>query len=392
MNQVENAQTEMAMADNPLLRFFAVEHQFAQAPVEDVTGEWKAISPTTVAACSAVSFYFGNDLQQKLDIPIGLLVSSVGGTQIETWMRPETLASTGEASSFIEKWKDVSKVEFDNIAKVYRDYQHQRDHVHPQIVKAAKAQGSPVPPTPRMPKLRCHDCPSALHHGMIAPLQPFAIRGAIWYQGESNSSRPVPYEKLLPAMIEDWRQVWGNRMPFLFVQIAPHRNIHPAFREAQLNVWQKTPHTAMVVTTDVGDAQNIHPTRKRPVGERLARAARAIGYGEELEYSGPVFNGLRIENNRAVISFTHVGHGLMTKGDVLRGFTLAGSDGNFIPAEAWIEGENVVVTSDKIANPMAVRFAWATVPDVNLFNREGLPAVPFRAEKRADSESATKSK
>lgn len=380
MSRVENAPQEIAAANNPAVRFFAVEHQFAQSPAENVIGAWEPISPATAGACSAAAYYFGNALQQKLRVPIGLLVSSVGGTRIETWMRPETLSTTGESAPLVEKWKSVSAVEFENIATAYRAYQQERDQLHPQAVKSAKAQGAPVPPPPPMPKLRCHDCPGALHHGMIAPLQPYAIRGAIWYQGEANSGQPGPYEGLLPAMIADWRQVWGNEMPFLFVQLAPYRNTHPAFREAQHRIWQKTPRTAMAVTTDVGDAGNIHPTRKRPVGDRLALAARALSYGDKVEYSGPVFSGMSIENSRAVISFEHLGGGLMAKGDTLKGFTLAGADGKFIPAEAVIKGATVVVTADKIAAPVAVRYAWAFVPDVNLFNREGLPAAPFRTD------------
>ena len=313
-------------------------------------------------------------------MPIGLLVSSVRGTRIETWLRSETLAPIAEAGPFIDKWRNVSSGEFGNIATAYRDYQHQRDKVHPQAVKDPKAKGEPIPPEPAMPKLRCHACPSALLNGMIAPLQPSAIRGAISYQGESNSGQPGPYEKLLPAMIADWRRVWGDKLPFLFVQLAPHRNTRPAFREAQHRIWQQTPHTAMVVTTDVGDAANIHPTRTRPVGERLALAARALSYGEEIEYSGPVFKNMSVESGRAVISFTHTGTGLMAMGEELRGFTLAGADEKSLPARAKIEDSTVVITSEQISKPTAVRYNWAMMPEGNLFNREGLPAAPFRSD------------
>jgi sialate O-acetylesterase len=319
-------------------------------------------------------------LQPKIGVPVGLIVSSVGGTRIETWMRPETIAETGEGTALIEKWKAMSPEEFEKIGTVYREFQRQRDEVHPQAVKAAKAKGESPPPEPKMPTQRCHDCPSSLHNGMIAPLEPFAFRGAVWYQGESNAGQPAAYEKLLPAMIADWRKLWGEKLPFLFVQIAPHRSIHPSFRESQARIWQSTPHTAMVVTTDVGNAENIHPTRKRPVGERLAVAARTLVYGETLESSGPVFKAMQIEGQRAVISFTHVGGGLMAKGNALKGFTIAGANGKFLPAKAVIEGDTVVVTSDKVTEPKAVRFGWAQVPEVNLFNREGLPAVPFTAQ------------
>jgi sialate O-acetylesterase len=214
MGRVENSSEEIAAADHPAVRFFTVKDDFSRDPMDEVKGEWKPVSPKTAAGCSAVSYYFGRDLHRKAGVPIGLVVSSVGGTRIETWMSAETLAETGEAISLIEKWKAVSNAEFETIGKAYRAYQYQRDQVHPQAVKAAKAQGVSPPAEPVMPKLRCHDCPSALHNGMIAPLQPFAIRGAIWYQGESNSGQPGPYEKLLPAMITDWRRVWGKRVAF----------------------------------------------------------------------------------------------------------------------------------------------------------------------------------
>jgi sialate O-acetylesterase len=171
-------------------------------------------------------------------------------------------------------------------------------------------------------------------------------------------------------------------LPFLFVQLAPHNSIHPAFREAQHRIWQKTPHSAMVVTTDVGDANDIHPTRKGPVGERLALTARAVAYGESFEYSGPVFDRIKIDSSRAVISFQHIGEGLIVQepGTTLKGFTIAGANGKFIPAQAVIEGNTVVVTAKFITQPSAVRYAWAHVPDANLANRNGLPAVPFRSD------------
>lgn len=380
LKSAAQAAQEIAAANHPAVRFFTVKQQFGQQPSADAAGTWQPVSPETAATCSAVAYFFGTSLQQTTGVPVGLLISSVGGTRIESWMRPETLAATGESGALIEKWKNVSPEEFETIGKAYSAFQHQRDHLHPQAVKAAKARGETPPPAPVAPKLRCHDAPSALHHGMIAPLKSFALRGAIWYQGESNSGQPGPYEKLLPAMIADWRNVWGKELPFLFVQLAPHRSIHPAFREAQHRIWEKTPRTAMVVTTDVGDAANIHPTRKRPVGERLALAARALSYGEKLASSGPVFKSMRIEKDRAVISFTHTGTGLLAKDGALKGFTVAGPDGKFHPADAVIEGATVVVTSNKVPRPTAVRYNWAMVPDGNLFNREGLPAAPFRSD------------
>ena len=384
MKSVANAPNEIAAMNHPAVRFFTVSQQFGQQPLDDVTGAWKPVTPATAANCSAVACYFGTDLYKKLGIPIGLVVSSVGGTRIESWMRSETLASTGESMPLVAKWKNVSSEEFGKIADTYAEFQRQRDQVHPNAVKEAKARGEPAPPPPVGPKQRCHDAPGALHNGMIQPLERFVIRGAIWYQGESNSGQPGPYRKLLPAMIADWRKVWGNDLPFYFVQLASYRNTHPAFREAQQLISQNTPHTAIAVTTDVGDAANIHPTRKRPVGERLALAARALTYGEKIGYSGPVFKGMKVEGNRAIVSFTHEGGGLTMKGDTLKGFTLAGKDGKFIPAQAAIEGATVAVTSEKIPNPTAARYNWSMITEGNLYNRDGLPAAPFRSDAPSD--------
>jgi hypothetical protein len=207
------------------------------------------------------------------------------------------------------------------------------------------------------------------------------LRGVIWYQGESNNDAPLLYRKLFPAMIAAWREQWGQGdFPFLFVQIAPFRSMSPGIREAQLLAWKSTPNTAMVVTTDVGDAEDIHPRQKEPVGQRLALAARALAYGEKLEYSGPEFDRMSVAKDRAVVHFKHTGSGLMAKDGELKGFFVAGADGVFWPAKTEIQGETVEVFSDKVPEPVAVRYGWANVPDVNLYNKEGLPASPFRSD------------
>jgi len=237
--------------------------------------------------------------------------------------------------------------------------------------------------TPRFP-VRANNNPSAptvLYNAMIAPLQSFPIKGAIWYQGEANSDRPRQYLDLFPLMIADWRRDWNvGDFPFLFVQIAPYVGMVPEIREAQFLTLAKTSNTAMAVTTDIGDAEDIHPTRKAPVGARLAFAARALAYGEKIEYSGPLYDSMKVTGNKALISFTHVGGGLVAKDGDLKGFTIAGADKKFVPAKAEIKSNTVVVWSDEITSPVTVRYGWSNVPDVNLFNREGLPASPFRTD------------
>lgn len=223
--------------------------------------------------------------------------------------------------------------------------------------------------------------PTVLYNAMIAPLLPYAIRGVIWYQGESNVGRERQYRSLFPAMIADWRRLWGEgNFPFLFVQIAPFLGNTPELREAQLLTLERTTNTAMAVTIDCGDADDIHPVHKQPMGARLALAARALAYGEKIEYSGPLFNSMSIDGQDAVLHFTHLGGGLVAKDGALKGFTIAGADKLFHPAQAKIVGGTVVVNSAQVPQPVAVRYGWANVPEGNLFNRAGLPASPFRTD------------
>jgi sialate O-acetylesterase len=223
--------------------------------------------------------------------------------------------------------------------------------------------------------------PTVLYNGMIAPLLPYAMRGVIWYQGEANVGRERQYRTLFPAMIADWRRAWNQGdFPFLFVQIAPYQGMSPEIREAQLFSWKQTKNTAMAVTLDCGDANDIHPTHKQPVGARLALAARALAYGEKIEYSGPVFESMKTRGAEVVLNFTHLGGGLVAKEGDLKGFTIAGADKVFHPAKAEIRGSTIVISAAHVSSPVAVRYAWANVPEGNLFNRAGLPASPFRTD------------
>ncbi len=223
--------------------------------------------------------------------------------------------------------------------------------------------------------------PTVLYNAMIHPLLPYAMRGVIWYQGEANVGRERQYQKLFPAMIADWRRLWGEGdFPFLFVQIAPFSGSSPEIREAQLMTEESVPNTAMAVTIDVGDANDIHPPHKQPVGARLALAARALAYGEDIEYSGPIYQSMEAADGQAVLTFSHVGGGLVAKGGELVGFTIAGPDKVFHPAQARIVGDTIVVSGPEVPNPAAVRYAWASVPEANLYNKEGIPASSFRSD------------
>jgi sialate O-acetylesterase len=243
-----------------------------------------------------------------------------------------------------------------------------------------------MPAPPKNP-YRNPNRPSVLYNGMIAPLIPFAVQGAIWYQGESNATRAYQYRKLFSDMIRDWRKNWGSEdFSFLFVQLANFDQAGPAncwaeLREAQ-NMALSLPKTGMAVTIDIGNPKDIHPRNKQEVGRRLALAAEGVTYGCDVVYSGPMYKSMVSEAGKIRVSFDHLDGGLIC-GDAgeLKGFTIAGTDKQFVPAQAKIDGDTVVVWADGVANPVAVRYGWADNPDYcNLYNKAGLPASPFRTD------------
>jgi len=378
LSRAANAAEAIAAAGDPQLRLFTVPRAAADVPATDLSGSWQASTPDTAPSFSAVGWFFGRELRRTLKVPVGLINSSVGGTPAESWTAQAALEGDPELREILEQYAQQVK-NYDPAAAAAR--REQALAKHKQAVARAKVEGKQPPAAPRAATDPRGKRPSGLYNGMIAPLQPYAIAGAIWYQGEGNAGRAAQYQKLFPAMIRSWRQAWGQgEFPFLFVQIAPHQKMTPEIREAQLLTWQKVPHTGMAVTTDVGNETDIHPTQKEPVGTRLALAARAIAYGEKVEYSGPVYRSMKVEGDRAVLSFTHSDGGLVAKEGELRGFTVAGADGNFVAANALIAGDKVVVSSPSVSKPVTVRYGWASTPDVNLFNRAGLPATPFRTD------------
>lgn len=377
---LENWEQEAASANYPLLRHFGVVKNKSISPLEQVRGTWAVCSPETAPNFTAVGYYFGRDLVKQLHVPVGLIHTSWGGTPAEAWTRREALEKS--MPEVLETQKKAA-ADYPSLLAKYQADEPKLLQDWAAACEQAKSAGKPEPrkPAPPSDPVNSSSAPSCLFNAMINPLIPYAVRGVIWYQGEANAGRAQAYQTLFPLMISDWRQLWAQRdLPFFFVQIAPFKGQPPEIREAQLLTWKKTPHTSMVVTTDVGDADDIHPARKEPVGQRLALAARALVYGEKLEYSGPVFESVEFKGPEAVIKFSHVGGGLVAKDGDLKGFTIAGADGKFVPATARIDQDTVVVSAPALPNPVAVRYGWVNVPDVNLFNKEGLPASPFRSD------------
>ncbi|MDB6028687.1 MAG: Sialic acid-specific 9-O-acetylesterase [Verrucomicrobiales bacterium] len=373
LSRAANAKEAIATAADSQLRLFTVPHESADEPQTTVASAWKECTLQTATNFSAVAYFFGRDLRQKLNVPVGLIDSSVGGTPAEAWTSRSTLESDPALKGILDRYAESIKAFEKAESKKPAPKPVPQGKSTPK--KAAKPSTASADPRKSAKRL------SALYNAMIAPLQPYPIAGVIWYQGEANSGRADEYQKLFPAMIKNWRQAWGGKnFPFLFVQIAPHERMSPEIREAQLLTSQKVPRTAMAVITDYGNAKDIHPTDKEPVGHRLALAARAIAYGEKLEYSGPVYKSMKVKGDKAILSFTHLDGGLVAHNGELKGFTIAGEDRHFVDATATIEKDKVVVTSPTVAKPTAVRYGWAPVPDVNLFNQEGLPATPFRTD------------
>jgi sialate O-acetylesterase len=381
MTELTNAQTEIATAKYPRIRLLRVDHNPSDYPVENIIAKlaWTDCNPESVADFSAAAYFFARNLQQNIGVPLGVIESSWGGTAAESWTSLDALSAD---ASLMPVFAARSKM-VDSQATTILDLQRQ-DREFERSAAQARAEGTPAPRRAWHPDFEAW-APSALFNGMIAPLTRFAIRGVIWYQGESNTGpeRAFLYSHLFPAMITDWRRAWGEGdFPFLFVQIANWRSgpkdDWPLVRDAQRTTLSLK-NTGMAVTIDIGDPGDIHPKNKQDVGQRLALAARAIAYGEKIEYSGPLFRQVVRENVALRVWFDHAA-GLMAEGgDVVKGFEVAGVDGKFFPADAKISGATVIVSSPSVVVPVSIRFGWASNPDCNLFNRDGLPASPFQS-------------
>ncbi len=349
VKQSDNAEAEIAAANYPAIRLFYVAREFADEPKKNCYGKWTECNSQTASSFSAVAYFFGREVHWELRVPIGLIHTSWGGTPAEAWTRKEVLQADPELAIYSKRFEEKIAVSEPGILPLN--------------------QGSP----------------SSLYNAMIAPLIPFGIRGAIWYQGESNAREAKLYEKLFPTMIENWREDWRHGdFPFYFVQIAPYNYEVPLICALLRDAQRKSlsvPNTGMAVTLDIGDPNDIHPRNKQEVGKRLALWALAEDYGKQnLIHSGPLYQSMKIEKSKIRLLFDQVGSGFMVKGGKLTHFEIAGDDQKFFPAGARIDGKTVLVSSDQVKKPVAVRFAFNNTDEPNLFNEEGLPASSFRTD------------
>ena len=391
MKEVKNSSEEINAAKFPMVRLLTVPLHVQDTPVENIKeAGWAVALSNNVGSFSAVAYFFGRDLNQALNIPIGLVNSSWGGSCAESWTTRESLLADPDLRPLFE----TSRVQLMDYAKKVNKA---AEVTGPWMaaVEKAKADGKLAPPLPVFEAIPNNPAESwgfasSRYSGMIAPLIRFPIRGAIWYQGESNEGRAWQYRKLLPAMIADWRKAWGQGdFPFYIVQLAnfgpapvvPSESAWAELREAQSLTARNVPNCGQAVAIDIGDAKDIHPKNKQDAGKRLSLIARAQAYGEKIVSSGPVYESMKVDGNHVVLNFKEVGGGLVAKGGALKQFAIAGADKKFVWADAVITGNTVVVSSASVTNPVAVRYAWAGNPEgCNLYNTEDLPASPFRTD------------
>jgi len=383
---VHNYMQEVAQANYPRIRFFTVAKQVGEKPEQACMGNWTSCTPQAVIPFSAVAYFFGRELHTELaGVPVGLIQSTWGGSPAEAWTSFDTLMTDAECKAYINGW-ELSKRTYQQEKNEYPEKLKAWREVAKQAVREKQfAPPLPKEPTPPHP----HHQPAGLFNGMIAPVIPFGIRGVLWYQGEANVSRAQGYHKLFSALITNWRSAWGRKdLPFYYVQLANFIPTNAAaiedswaqLREAQLQTLSLS-NTGMAVAIDIGDPKDIHPKNKQDVGHRLALWALANAYGRKQVFSGPLFESMTVESNKIRIRFRHIGGGLTTpNGEDMTGFMIAGADQKFFAAIAEVRGKSIVVYSRHVSSPVAVRYAWADNPQGNLYNREGLPASPFRTD------------
>lgn len=390
---VTNTKQEIAAADYPNIRLFNVPMVSWGITKDDVESVWRPCSPENILhpfwqGFSGTAYFFGRELHKKLNVPVGLICSAWGGTRVEPWTPLAGLAEVPEVSGVMKSAVDATEIYRQNVAESLGPIEKWIEECR----KALK-EGRTLPPRPVLPKHPLDDRtqPTSLYNAMIYPIVPFAIRGATWYQGEANrdSGDGMMYYYKMQALVKGWRKVWAQGdFPFYYVQLAPFKYEKgspfwlPEIWEAQTAALS-IPNTGMAVTVDIGNLRDIHPKNKQDVGKRLALWALAKTYGrDDLVYSGPLYKSMTVEGSKIRISFDHTGSGLASRdGKSLTWLQIAGADGKFVEAKAKTDGNTIVVASDTVGAPVAVRFAWHQEAVPNLMNKEGLPATPFRTDR-----------
>jgi sialate O-acetylesterase len=370
---VTNEANEVAAANHPLVRMFTGEWTKSHEPQTTIAGTWKVCTPGNVREFSAIGYFFARDLQAALNVPVGIVTLTYGASTPQAWIRREAIAENPLLKHLLDAFDAKVKSYVPPTPAELKEWQDAADK--------AKAAGQRPPRRPKPDPVQDQHNPTVMFNGMIAPVVGYAIRGVIWYQGESITAPRELFPLWNGTLIADWRKLWGRSLPFYFCQLAGLDN---QSNSPQVRAWQadalRFPNTGMAVTIDVGDEKNVHPKNKAPVGDRLNRIALAGVYGRNIEYSGPVYQSMTIEDGSIRVKFSHAASGLVAKNGPLQTFEIAGANRKFLPAKAKIDGDTVVVENNEVSEPVAVRYAWSDYPaGCNLTNGEDLPAAPFSA-------------
>lgn len=388
LGQATDGDLESLAANFPQIRLISAPQIGTQEPQSDFNGKWEVCTPETAKQFSAVGFFFGRQLQQTLGVPIGLIDNAWGGSACEAWIARDVLSADEKYQPLLAKWEEIAS----NAPKLQAEYE-EKLAAWKEVAAKARAEGKQPPFPPQSPDalLKGNHRPANIYNGVLKPTIGYGIRGAIWYQGESNAGRAYQYRDLFPLMISSWRQEWGiGDFPFYWVQLADFRaeKLEPGesdwaeLREAQTMTMSKLPNTGEAVIIDIGEGKDIHPKNKQDVGKRLARWALARDYGVDVPYHSPQYKSMEVQDGKIVITLDYAAGGLRTF-DVAepRGFAIAGADKKFVWALAKIVGQNQIeVWSDQVKQPVAVRYAWADNPICNVFGADGLPLTPFRTD------------
>jgi sialate O-acetylesterase len=376
-----HADLEIKAANHPGIRLITVPNRGTQEPQKDFHGKWELCTPQSVPGFSAVGYFFGRQLHETLHVPIGLINDSWGGSACESWVPRDRLAADPKYKPLLDHWKEIE----DNYPRAKEAYQ--------AAVKKAEQEGKRRPRDLHDPEgdMKGNFRPGNIFNGVLLPTIGYGIRGAIWYQGESNAGRAYQYRDLFPLMIQTWRDLWKQGdFSFYWVQLAdflqeksePSESAWAELREAQTMTMKRLPNTGEAVIIDLGEGKDIHPRNKQDVAMRLARWALAKDYGVSIPCQSPTYRSMEKKGNKVVLTFDHVNGGFRPF-DVQEplGFTIAGEDRKFVNAQAKIVGrDKVEVWSDQVSDPVAVRYAWADNPVCNLYSQTGLPVTPFRTD------------
>ena len=380
----ENGEAVVRSANNQNIHFLMVPQVYYKGHNVNKEMKWQTATAPQVANMSAIGYYFACKLQKELNVPIGIICCYRGGTPAEAWVKEETLERDDKLRPILDNYRKVAIMDDTLYEKKMEEYKVLYRVYNDSVTMGYKNVVRPFEPVG--PKH--HKRPCGLYHTMLQRIIPYTAKGVIWYQGEGNAERAEQYRVLFPALIRQWRTDFHQPdLPFYFVQLSnfdhPFWQDRPNWaelRDAQLFTWKTVKNTAMVVSIDKGEKNDVHPIYKKPIGERLASCALHLQYDKKVPYSGPVYKSMQIKDNKAEISFDFVYSGLTALGEELKGFSICGGDYNFVSARAEIRDGKVFVWSDVVERPIAVRYGWSNWTEANLFNKEGFPATPFRTD------------